>query len=285
MTASSKTWRRFRRSRLAVLGLVVVTAFIFIAALGPLITPLDAYDQALGDRLKAPGYSFDEARTALAGTDHMGRDVLSRIILGSRISILVGVTAVTGAALIGLAFGLVAGYRGGLLDTMIMRLVDLQLSFPLMLLALAIIGLLGPSLQNLIIVFIVTGWPIFARIVRGAALSLKEEEFVVAARAMGKSDAGIMFRHLLPNLINPLIVTASFELARVIILEASIGFLGLGVQPPTPTWGNMLADGRGYLRDAWWLATFPGLAIVMVVAAVNFLGDGLRDALDPKAGG
>lgn len=163
-----------------------------------------------------------------------------------------------------------------------MRLTDLQLAFPFILLALAIIALLGPSLANITIVFTVTSWPVYARVVRGSVLSVKEHDFVAAARAVGQDDRGILLRHIAPNVLSPLIVIASFEVARMIITESALGFLGLGVQPPTPTWGNMLADGRDYIRDAWWLATFPGLAIMLTVTAVNLVGDGLRDLLDPS---
>ena len=195
---------------------------------------------------------------------------------------MISLTSVAGSLAIGLVLGLVAGFHGGFLETLIMRLTDLQLAFPFILLALAIVALLGPSLVNIIVVFTVTSWPIYARVVRGSVLALKQQDFVTAARALGRAERGILAWHVAPNTVAPLTVIAFFEIARMIITEAALGFLGLGVQPPTATWGNMLADGRDYIRDAWWLSAFPGLAIMLMAAGVNLLGDGLRDILDPR---
>jgi peptide/nickel transport system permease protein len=236
-------------------------------------------------RLQAPGWSDGEGWTAWLGTDHVGRDILSRVIYGGRISLFISLTSVAGSLCLGFVLGLAAGFYGGPAEVLIMRLTDLQLAFPFILLALAIVALLGPSLPNIIVVFTVTSWPIYARVVRGSVLSLKALDFVSAARALGRHDLGILLRHIAPNTLAPLLVIAFFEVARMIITEAALGFLGLGVQPPTATWGNMLADGRDYIRDAWWLSAFPGLAIMVTSAGVNLLGDGLRDLLDPREAG
>jgi peptide/nickel transport system permease protein len=185
------------------------------------------------------------------------------------------------SALLGMTLGLLAGYYRGAIESVVMRCVDLQLAFPFILLALSIVALMGPSLRNIIIVFAITTWPVYARTTRGVVLALRAQEFVQAARGLGASDQRILWRHIAPGVLSPVLVLASFEVARMIILEASLGFLGLGVPPPTPTWGSMLADGRDYLRDAWWIALFPGLAIMLTAAGSNFLGDGLRDMLDP----
>ena len=233
-------------------------------------------------RLKPPGFvDMRSGRTMWLGTDHLGRDILSRIIYGSRISLVVSLPAVILSAIFGTVLGLMAGFYRGWIDTVVMRLVDLNLAFPFILLALAIVALMGPTLKNIIFVFAITAWPVYARTVRGVVLSLKEQEFVLAARALGARNRRLMFGHLLPNVLSPILVLASFEVARIILMKAGLGFLGLGVQPPTPTWGNILADGRDNIRDAWWVTTFPGLAIMITAAGVNFLGDGLRDLLDP----
>jgi peptide/nickel transport system permease protein len=216
------------------------------------------------------------------GTDHLGRDVLSRLIYGAQIALVVGVTTVVVSGVLGLGVGLVAGYFGGWADTAFMRLLDIQLSMPFMLVALSIIGILGPSLQNIVIVLALTGWVVYARVVRAEILSLRTREFVAACRSLGGSDARIIVRHLLPNVRSSVIVIATVEVARMMLLESALSFLGLGVRPPTPSWGAMLADGRVYLASAWWLATFPGLAISVTVLAVNVVGDRLRDLLDPE---
>jgi peptide/nickel transport system permease protein len=263
-----------------LLGLVVASA----AAAG-LLAPRDPLAQEVIARLQAPGWSDGEGWTAWLGTDHVGRDILSRVIHGGRVSLLISLTSVAGSLGLGFVLGLAAGFYGGPAEALIMRLTDLQLAFPFILLALAIVALLGPSLPNIIVVFTVTSWPIYARVVRGSVLSLKALDFVTAARALGRDDLGILLRHIAPNTVAPLLVIAFFEVARMIITEAALGFLGLGVQPPTATWGNMLADGRDYIRDAWWLSAFPGLAIMVTSAGVNLLGDGLRDLLDPREAG
>jgi peptide/nickel transport system permease protein len=277
-----RAWRRLARHRLALLGLVIILAVLALALLAESLAPRSPVALQIALRLKPPGFVDPRSgRTMWLGTDHLGRDILSRIIYGSRISLMVSLPAVAMSAAIGLTLGLLAGFYRGWFDGVVMRLVDLQLAFPFILLALSIVALLGPSLRNIIVVFAITTWPVYARTTRGSVLSLREREFVQAARSVGAGDRRILWRHVLPNIVSPVLVLASFEVARMIILESALGFLGLGVQPPTPTWGNMLADGRDYIRDAWWIATFPGLAIMMTAAGVNFLGDGLRDMLDP----
>jgi peptide/nickel transport system permease protein len=258
--------------------IIVVASFV-----GPVLTPFDGYKQDLRARLQPPGWTNAEGQVHLFGTDQLGRDVLTRSLLGGRLSLAIAFVAVAGSAVLGIALGIVAAYRGGLLDDIVMRLVDLQLALPMILLALAIVALLGPSVRNVILVFVVTGWPIFARTVRSSTLTLREQEFVIAARSMGARDTRIIRKHIFPNAARFLIVIASFEVGKVIIYEASLGFLGMGAQPPTPTWGNMMGDGRQYLDTAWWLVFFPGLLLVLTAAAGNYIGDGLNEFLDPRS--
>jgi peptide/nickel transport system permease protein len=274
--------RTLRRSTLASVGLVIIVLVVLSALLAPLISPSDPIEQSLS-RTQIP--PFWQARGSLEtplGTDQFGRDVWSRIVYGARITLLIGSAAALLGASVGVAAGVLAGYYRGRIDAVVMRIVDLNLAFPLILLAMAIAAILGPNLRNLILVMALTTWMIYARVVRGITLSLREREFVQAARAIGASDARIMLTHILPNLIAPVIVIWTLELARVILMESSLSFLGLGVPPPTPTWGRMLAEGRNYLTVAPWIATFPGLAITVTALGVNFLGDGLRDLLDPR---
>ena len=275
-------WVTLAAHRLAVIGALIILAVLLVAALAEWLAPRSPTQQNVALRLKPPGFVDPRSGATFSlGTDNLGRDILSRIIWGSRVSLAVSLPAVAISGTIGLLLGLLAGFYRGPLDAALMRLVDLQLAFPFILLAIAIVALLGPSLENIILVFAVTTWPIYARTVRASVLALREREYVQAARSLGARDPRIIWRHVLPNVVSPLLVVASFEVARMIILESALGFLGLGVQPPTVTWGNMLADGRDYIRDAWWLTTFPGLAIMLTAAGVNFVGDGLRDWLDP----
>jgi len=275
-------FRRLARRRTALFGLVVV-ALVFVAAAGaPWWSPWDPIEQDITNRLKPPGSPDPSGRMHVLGTDHLGRDLLARVIFGARPALLVGVAAVAISGIIGMIVGLVSGYFGGRTDDVFMRLADIQLAFPFILLAIAVIGVLGPSLPVIIIVIGVSSWVVYARVVRGAVLSLREREFVQAAQALGSRDGRILVRHILPNAFTPWLVVATLDMARVIVIESALSFLGLGVQPPTPTWGGMLADGRVYISTAWWLATFPGLAILVTVLGINLFGDGLRDTLDPR---
>ena len=274
--------RELGRNKAALGGLLVLLAVVASAVLAPLIAPYDPTSQELTRRLKPPGWASPGGPLNVLGTDHLGRDILSRIIFGARISLIIGLSAVAVAGTLGTLIGLVAGYRGGRVDDLCMRLTDTMLAMPFILLALAVIAVLGPSLRNIIFVLGITGWVSYARVVRAEVLTLRTREFVAAAQALGGGGGRIIFRHLLPNVLTPVIVIATLEVARMIILESALSFLGLGIQPPTPTWGGMLADGRAYLSTAWWLATFPGVCIMLTVLGINLLGDWLRDVLDPR---
>jgi peptide/nickel transport system permease protein len=274
--------RRLARRRTALFGAVVVVLVALVAAAAPVLAPFDPIEQDLESRLKRPGWRDGDGRLHLLGTDHLGRDLLARVIYGARPALMVGAAAVLLSGVLGLLAGLASGYFGGRVDDVLMRLGDVQLAFPFILLAIAVIGVLGPSLPVIIVVIGVSSWVIYARVVRGTVLSLREQEFVQAARALGVRDGRILARHILPNVFTPWLVVATLDMARVIVIESALSFLGLGVQPPTPTWGGMLADGRVYISTAWWLATFPGLAILVAVLGINLLGDGLRDTLDPR---
>jgi peptide/nickel transport system permease protein len=274
--------RRLARRRTALFGLVVVLLVLLTSLAAPWLTSFDPVDQTIGDRLKPPWWRDAQGQLHPLGTDHLGRDLLARVLFGARPALLVGAAAVMISGVLGLVTGLVSGYFGGRTDDVLMRLGDVQLAFPFILLAIAVIGVLGPSLPVIIVVIGVSSWVIYARVVRGSVLSLREREFVQAARALGGRDGRILIRHILPNVFTPWLVVATLDMARVIVIESALSFLGLGVQPPTPTWGGMLADGRVYITTAWWLATFPGLAILLTVLGINLFGDGLRDTLDPR---
>jgi peptide/nickel transport system permease protein len=273
---------RFLRSRRAVFGSVFLLAITLAAVLAGVISPADPEAVDMNYRLRPPGAAALASGKFLLGGDQLGRDMLSRIIYGARISLTVGVTAVLLSGSLGLLLGLLAGYYGGRTDEVIMRLADIQLAIPTILLAIALVGVLGPSVPNLILVLGVTGWVIYARTIRGVVLSLREQQFIEAARALGSGDRRTLFRYILPNVWTPAIVVSSQQMGFMIILESALSFLGLGVQPPTPTWGGMIADGRGYLATAPHVTTFPGLVLMATVLAVNFFGDGLRDILDPR---
>ena len=270
------------RSPLAGVGALIVGLVIVAALAAPLLVTTDPIDQDLTVVLRPPFWMEDGSVRHPLGTDHLGRDVYSRLVYGARISLTISVLAALLGAAAGVAAGLVAGYLGGWVDAVIMRIVDLNLAFPLILLALAVVALLGASLRNLIIVMAITTWMIYARVVRGLTLSLREQEFVQAIRALGAHDTRVIARHVLPNVLPPVMVILTLEVARVILMESALSFLGLGVPPPTPTWGRMLAEGRDYLTVAGWISIFPGIAIMVTVLGINFLGDGLRDLLDPR---
>jgi peptide/nickel transport system permease protein len=258
-----------------LIGGSILLAIILSAAFAPLISPYDPIKASQRTSLEPPGVSHP------MGTDRFGRDVLARVLWGGRLALPVGFVSVLIAAIAGAALGLIAGYYGGLPDSVVMRFVDLLQAFPGILLALAIVAVLGGSLLNLMIAVGISSIPAYVRIMRGTVLSIKEREFVTAARALGIGDTGIIVRHILPNVLAPLIVLATLGVASAIITSSALSFLGLGIKPPTPEWGNLLAEGREFLQYAWWVAFFPGLAIMLTVLAINLLGDGLRDALDP----
>lgn len=266
-----------------LLALLILLVVLFVAIFGPTISPLDPNRQNIMMRLAEPMADGPGGATFVMGSDALGRDVFSRLIYGARVSLLVGIAAIFVGGTIGVSAGLVSGYFGGWIDDVIMRLGDIQLAFPFILLAIMFLVVLGPGLLNLILVLGIGQWVTYARIVRAQTLSLREKEFVEAARALGDSTPSIIFRTILPNIIAPLTVIASFNVASVILAEASLSFLGLGVPPDVPTWGSMLAQSRDQLiANKWWLAIFPGLAIVFTVLSFNIIGDWLRDFLDPR---
>lgn len=266
----------------AIAGLILLCMLV-VACIGPFLVG-DPNLQDLDLRRMPPGWKADDGTRLLLGSDQLGRDVLSRVVNGARISLIVSLASVSLAAVTGTIVGLVAGYYRGLVDDLVMRLVDVQLSIPYIMLAMSIVALVGTSLQNVILVLLIYGWVIYVRLVRGQTLSLREREFVLASRSVGASDVRILAYHILPNLISPLIVISTLEMANMIVLEASLGFLGLGVPPPTATWGGMLADGREYLvAGVWWVAVAPGVAITATILSINMLGDWLRDLFDPRS--
>lgn len=281
----TRAGRRTRLARVAVrLGLTGIPflATIYCALFAPWVAPRDPFEQDLDRRLLPPFFIAGGSMANPLGTDQIGRDVLSRIIYGARISLPVGLAATLLGGVVGVLLGAVAGYFRGRADRVLTRIMDIQLSFPFLLFAISVIALSGPSLRILVVVLAIGSWVGYGRIVRGMALSLREREFVQAAQALGASPMRIVVREVLPNVLPTALVVATLELGRAIILEATLSFLGLGVQPPTPTWGTSLSDAREYIQVAWWTATFPGLAIMLVVLSVNLLGDALRDLLDPR---
>jgi peptide/nickel transport system permease protein len=265
-----------RRMKLAWAGVVILAIVTLFAVAAPLIAPYEPAAVSLGDRLKPPGTPGH-----LLGTDPLGQDVLTRVIYGARISLFVGVVVVVISGALGITLGLISGFYGSLIDDIIMRIAEIQLAFPNIILYVAVMAVLGPGLDKVIAVMGVVGWVTYSRIERGMVLSTKEHDYVQAARALGASNVRLLLRHILPNTLGPITVVASFALASTIITEASLSFLGLGVPPSVPSWGNMLASGRNYLQSGWWVATFPGIAITLTVIAINLIGDWLRDELDP----
>jgi peptide/nickel transport system permease protein len=269
-------WQQFRKNPLAVVGSVVVILLFGISLLAPVISPYDPNEIDVSSILEGPSMKH------LLGTDELGRDVLSRMIWGSQISLKVGFVAVGISTAIGLLLGALAGYYGSWVERIIMRLVDIMLCFPTFFLILAVIAVLEPNIWNIMIVIGLTSWMGIARLVRAEFLGLKAREFVLAAKAQGVSDRRIIFRHMLPNALAPVLVAATLGVAGAILTESALSFLGIGVQPPTPSWGNILTAGKNYIQVAWWLSVYPGLAILITVLGYNLLGEGIRDATDPR---
>ena len=271
-----------QKDRVALFGLIGIFLILFMALFAPAVAPHDPTQQSLRDRLVAPAWLEGGTTEHLFGTDQLGRDLFSRMIYGARVSLTIAASVVVITLTFGTLTGIVAGYYGGWVDQVIMRWADIQTAFPGLLVAITIIAIVGPSLRNLIIVLAINGWLIFARIVRGITLSLREEEFVEAARAIGSPDRRLIFRHILPNLISPILTIAVIEVARLILAEAALSFLGLGIQPPASSWGLILAQGRDYMLTSWWLVTFPGVAIALTVLFINLMAGWLRSLADPQ---
>ncbi|HEY8417503.1 MAG TPA: ABC transporter permease [Limnochordales bacterium] len=284
LAACADFWRRFRRHRLAVAGGVVVLMVVLMGVTAPWIAPHDPTAANFFNRLRPPAWLEGGSWEHPLGTDQLGRDVLSRIMWGARASLAVGAIVIVIATTVGIFMGLVSGYYGGRVDAVIQRLVDILLSFPYLVLAIGLMAVMGPGFSNMVLALVYKEWVTPCRVVRGEVLAAKNQEYVEAARAVGASDAHVMWREILPNTVSAVIVVATLRVAWVILMEASLSFLGLGVQPPTPAWGSMVAAGREFIFQAWWLATFPGLAILVTVLGINLLGEGLRDALDPRLG-
>jgi len=268
--------RRFMKNRLAISGLVIVLFFFAVSILAPVISPYDPSEINRDELLKPPSPDH------LFGTDKLGRDVMSRMIYGSRISLKVGFVAVGITIVIGTFLGALAGFYGGVLDAVIMRFVDVMLCFPAFFLILAVIAILEPSIWNIMVVIGLTGWMGVARLVRAEFLTLTKRDFILAARAQGAGDFRIIFGHVLPNALGPILVAATLGVAGAILTESALSFLGIGVQPPTPSWGNILTDGQDTIAVAWWLSLYPGIAILLTVLGYNLLGEGIRDAMDPR---
>jgi len=268
--------RRFLQEKTAVSGLIVILFFAALALLAPVLAPYDPLAQNIPNGLAAPSAEH------WMGTDKLGRDIFSRMLYGARISLMSGLAVVAMAALVGTVVGLIAGYVGGWVDEALMRITDIFFAFPSLILAMAIAGALGPSLRNALIAVTVVTWPVYARLVRGQVLVLREREFVLAARAIGAGHGLILRRHLFPNTLSPLLVQASFDMGTTILSVAGLSFIGFGAQPPTPEWGVMISEGRNYITTHWWLTFFPAMAMLFAVAGFNLVGDGLRDVLDPR---
>ena len=273
-----EVWHRLKRNKMAMLGLVILSVVVLAAIFADLIADYETVviAQNLGDRLQGPSAQY------WLGTDEFGRDIFARIIHGARVSLMVGVLSVAIAIALGGSLGAVAGYYGGKLDNYIMRVMDIFLAVPSILLAIAIVSALGANLMNLMFAIAISSVPTYARVVRASVLTVRDQEFIEAARAIGASDTRIIFRHIIPNCLSPVIVQGALGVAGAILSTAGLSFIGLGIQPPEPEWGAMLSGGRQYLRHAWHVTTFPGLTIMITILALNLLGDGLRDALDPR---
>ncbi|OAB39419.1 peptide ABC transporter permease [Paenibacillus macquariensis subsp. defensor] len=269
-------WKAFRKNKTAMLGVALILFFIIIAVLAPFIAPYDYKEQQLVERLQAP------SSTHWFGTDDLGRDLFTRVLYGARISLWVGFFSVVGSVVIGTTLGILAGYYGKWLDMLISRVFDIVLAFPSILLAIAIVAILGPSLQNALYAIAIVNIPTYGRLVRAKVLSLKTEEYIIAAKAIGMKNGRILISHILPNSMAPIIVQGTLGIAMAIIEAAALGFLGLGAQPPDPEWGKMLSDSRQFIQKAPWTVIFPGISIMLTVLGFNLMGDGLRDAMDPK---
>jgi peptide/nickel transport system permease protein len=271
-----RLWRAFARNPLALIGLAVVAALVVVAAFAPWLTPYSPIEQDLGGRLAAPGGAH------WLGTDQFGRDILSRILYGARTTLLIVALVAAISAPVGLAVGCIAGYAGGWIDKVLMRVTDIVLAFPKLILALALVAALGPGIENAVIAIALAAWPPFARLARAETLTIRNTEFIAAARLQGASPARIVWGEIVPLCVPSMLVRASLDMAGIILIAAGLGFLGLGAQPPAAEWGAMIASGRQFMLDQWWVAAMPGLAILVVSLGFNLLGDGLRDALDPK---
>jgi peptide/nickel transport system permease protein len=268
--------RMLNETLTAKIGLVLIGIFLFLAIFGPLLAPYHPLDQNLGERFLPP------SKEHLFGTDQLGRDIFSRILYGSRISLVMGLVVTSILFILGTTLGLIAGYFGGMIDEVIMRLTDMFLAFPSLILAMAVAAALGPGLFNTMVTIAFVGWPRYARLARACCLQVKEETYIDAARAIGVSNGSIIFSHVLPVIVSPLVVQATINLGGVILLAAGLGFLGLGAQPPRPEWGLMISEGRRFISDQWWVAGFPGIMILIVVLGFNLVGDSLRDVLDVR---
>jgi peptide/nickel transport system permease protein len=280
-SAAGRSWRRLWRLKWGLVATALMLLIVGASVAAPWLAPYSPVEVDIRHRLAPPAWMEGGTPEHVLGTDQIGRDLLSRMIYGGRVSLLIGVAAVLVSSIIGVLLGLAAGYFGPRVDWTIMTLVNVMLTFPFVLLALAVIAVLGPSLTNMVIVLGVADWPLYARVIRAETMALRERDFMTAARALGMSHVRIIFRQLLPNLVSVIVVIATLQVARVIILESFLSFLGLGVQPPTPAWGNMLGDGRVYMLNSWWIAAFPGAAIFITTLTINLMGNALRDWLDP----
>ena len=274
--------RHARRHRQVLISLPIFVAIVLTAVFADHVAPHDPNAQELSRRLLPPSWAAGGSGDYFLGADQVGRDILSRLFYGGRVSLVVGVAAVFFGGILGSALGIAAGFYGGLLDEIVMRVVDVQLSIPFILFAIAFMAIVGTSTLNLILVLVVYGWTVYARLLRAQVLAEREKDYITAQRAIGSSNLRIMARHILPNVAKSIIVVSTLEIANMIILEAGLSYLGLGVDPGTPSWGTMLSDGRDYVSSAWWLATFPGVAISITVLSINLIGDWLRDLLDPQ---
>jgi peptide/nickel transport system permease protein len=282
LSEGRRLWRKFTRNPIGVIGGIILLTVIVGAVFADYVAPHEPNRQRLIARFKPPFWADDGSMTYPLGTDNVGRDIWSRIIHGSRISLIVGISAVGVSMLIGVTLGLASGFWGGRIDATIMALVDIMLAFPQLILAFAMVAVLGPGIGNIILVLGLTGWERYARVVRAEVLALREREFVQAARAVGVSNLKIVFGHIMPNTFSSVIVMATLQTAQAILAEAALSFLGLGTGRTYPSWGQMISLGRDYISIAWWLSTFPGLAILLTVLAINLVGDRVRDVLDPR---